>query len=74
VVGLELADLRRDGVRHLGAAVTDVGVPQRRGGIEVAVAVAVEDPRALAALDHQLTLRDRGHVREGMPEGHGAST
>ena len=74
VVGLEPAHLRRDGVGDLGAAVADVRVPQRRRGIEVALVVGVEDPRALAALDHELVLRDRGHVREGVPEGHGAST
>ena len=30
--------------------------------------VVVEDPRALAALDHELLARDRGHVRERVPE------
>ena len=48
---VELAQLRRRGVRQLGAAVADVHAVERREPVEVALAVSVVDVAALAGND-----------------------
>jgi hypothetical protein len=68
-VGLEPAELVGDRLGDLGAPVADVAVPEACGRVEVAVAVGVEDPDVLAALEHQLRVLDRTHVGEGVPQG-----
>ena len=74
------AALADDGDEKGALELDEAGIGARRfGGIaferfEVAGAGLVEDPRALAAVDDELVARDRAHVREGVPERHGAST
>ena len=65
---LELLDLPRDGIGDLGAAVPDVAVPEACRAVEIAVAVLVVEPDALAAGDHQLVVAHHRHVGERMPE------
>ena len=67
--GLERAQLARDRLDHLLAAVADVGVPEARGAVEVALARVVPEVDALAARDHELVAGDGRHVRERVPVG-----
>ena len=67
-VGVELADLCGDRVGHPRAAVTDVGVPQAGGGVEVARAFAIPQPHVLGAVEHELVAGHLAHVREGVPQ------
>src|SRR5262249_53046872 len=65
--GRELPDLRGRGLGQLGAAVADVAVPERARRVEVALVRGVEEPGALAALEHDLVPRDLAHVGERVP-------
>ena len=67
-VSLDLAHLRGDRFGDLAPAVSDVGVPESGGGVEIAPALRIPHPDILAALDHELRAADRPHVGEGMPE------
>ncbi len=73
-VGRELRHLGRGGLADLPPAPADVAVPERSGGIEVALPVDVPDVAAVSSVEDELADRhDRGHVRERMPVrlGHG---
>src|SRR4051812_28673011 len=59
VEGLEVAELRGDRLADLGPSVPNVRVPQTRGAVEIAAAVGVVQPDALAAHDDQLAVRHR---------------
>ena len=68
-VARDLRDLCRDRLADLLAPVADVAVPQRGGGVDVAAALLVPEPRSLAAFEHELAaFLDEAHVGEGMPE------
>ena len=63
-------ELSCDCVGDLGPSVTDVGEPQPCGSVEVLVALAIEDVRALAAGDDERsTSGDGPHIREPVPQG-----
>ena len=68
VEGRELLELRADRVGDLVAAIADVHVPERGGGIEVGLALVVPHRRAAALRDHDLTACGRRHVREPSPQ------
>jgi hypothetical protein len=55
-------------VGELGAPVSDVAVPQACGRVEVAPALLVLEPGAVAADEHELAPRHPRHIGEGMPQ------
>ena len=59
---------RADRVGDLVAAVADVHVPERRGRVEVGLALVVPDRRAAALRDDDLASRRLGHIREPTPQ------
>ena len=59
---------RATAVAEVQAPVADVRVPEASGRVEVAVAVGVVDPDALAAVEHDLAAGDLPHVGERVPE------
>src|SRR5215217_3166599 len=66
----EALELRRRGVGEPLAPVADVHAPLAGEAVEVAVAVDVGDPRAVAGLDDDRTLRARGRAPAHlMPDG-----
>ncbi len=70
-VGRQAVHLGRDRAGHVGAAVPQVRVPQAGRPVEIAAPLRVEDVHPLAALDHELRVRDGAHVGERVPEGGG---
>ena len=63
-----VAQTNSDDLDDLRPPVADVGVPEGRGGIEVAAPVGVPHPHILAALEDQLARPDGAHVGERVPE------
>jgi hypothetical protein len=68
LVGRKLAHLGRGCLRDLGAAVTDIDVPEASDGIQIRAAGTVIYRRALAPDDRHDVARRGGHVRERVPQ------
>ncbi len=65
----QAAHLRHGRVDDLVAAVADVAVPERTGGVEIPSTTLVPDVDTFAALEDQLARRrDRRHVGHRVPE------
>jgi hypothetical protein len=68
---LECPQLLPDRLRHVLAAVPDVGVPEACGAVQVAPSLVVPEVDTLASRDHELVAGDGGHVGERVPVGAG---
>src|SRR4051794_10402411 len=68
VEGIERRELRSNRVGDLGAAVTDVRIPEARCTVEVTAALLVPDEHTLPPRNDELSTSDVRHVGERMPE------
>ena len=67
-ISRDLGHLPGHGFADLGASMSDVAVPETRGGIEVVAAILAAHSAAVSASDNETIPCHCGHVGEGMPD------